>query len=170
MHERFVLPCWLLRGGVVRQRTAALMAGIALIAGGVSVRLAWERAAPAAAAQSPAAVPAVPVTVSVVTAEDVPVVVQGIGTVQAFNRITIKSRVDGPIVAVDFTEGQEVEAGAPLLQIDPRPYQAALALQQAAKAKDRAQLDSAQVDLERYSKLLAHGFQTRQSYDQQTAL
>lgn len=158
----------------VERRPAAILAavvtGVVLVAGGIGVRLALERAAPLAAAQGPAAAPAIPVTVGVVTAKDMPVFLEGIGTVQAFNIAAVKSRVDGPIVGVDFTEGQEVEAGAALFQIDPLPYQAALAQAQAAKAKDAAQLESAQADLERYSKLVVHGFQTQQNYDQQKAL
>jgi multidrug efflux system membrane fusion protein len=153
---------------------AALAAGIALVAGGIGIWLAFGRAAPGAAAQSapaaPVGAPGVPVTVTTVTPGDVPVFANGIGTVQAFNAVQIKSRVDGAIVAVDFTEGEEVAAGTLLLQIDPRPYQAALAQAQAARAKDVAQLKSAELDLERYSKLVGNGFQTRQSVDQQTAM
>ena len=154
----------------MRKGVAALAAGIALVAGGFGVRLALERPTAATAAQGPAAVPGVPVTLGEVTAADVPIFVHGIGTVQAFNSVTIKSRIDGPIVGVDFTEGQEVAAGATLFQIDPLPYQAALAQAQANKAKDAAQLVSAEQDLERYTKLIGQGFQTRQSYDQQKAL
>jgi multidrug efflux system membrane fusion protein len=152
----------------VKARLAALVAGVALVAGGLGVWTTLDRAAPVAA-QGPDAAPAIPVSVGVVTAADVPVFLHGIGTVQAFNTITIRSRVDGPIVAVDFTEGEEVEAGAPLFQIDPRPYQAALAQARAAKNKDAAQLQSVQLDLDRSTKLLARGFQTQQSFDQQTA-
>ena len=123
---------------------------------------------PQATAQMPA--PAVPVTAGTVTAQDVPVYLQGIGTVQAYNMVTVKTRVDGQIVRVDFKEGQEVKEGDPLFQIDPRPYQAALEQAQAAKQKDEAQLAGANLDLDRYSKFLGTGYQTRQSYDQQTAL
>ncbi|MGH7048469.1 MAG: efflux RND transporter periplasmic adaptor subunit [Stellaceae bacterium] len=123
---------------------------------------------PRATAQPPA--PAVPVTAGVVRAEDVPVLLHGIGTVQAYNMVAVKSRVDGQIVKVDFKEGQEVKEGEPLIQIDPRPYQAALEQAEAAKQKDEAQLVGAKLDLARYSKLLGTGYQTRQSYDQQTAL
>jgi multidrug efflux system membrane fusion protein len=154
----------------MKGRLAALAAGVALIAGGVGVWTAWDRAAPGATAQSSDTASAIPVTVGVVTPEDVPVYQHGIGTVQAFNTITVKSRVDGPIVGVDFVEGEEVEAGAVLFRIDPRPYQAALAQARAAKNKDSAQLESAQVDLERFSKLMAKGYQTQQSFDQQKAL
>jgi multidrug efflux system membrane fusion protein len=114
--------------------------------------------------------PAVPVTPGVAEAQDVPVFVRGIGTVQAYNTVTIKSRVDGQIVKVDFTEGQEIKAGDPLFEIDPRPFQAAMAQAMAAKEKDQAQLTSAQADLARYAQLVGPGFQTRQSFDQQKAL
>jgi membrane fusion protein, multidrug efflux system len=154
----------------VRKGLVAIAAGAALVAGGVGLWLSDSGAAPGAVAQAPAGPPPVPVTVGVVTAKDLPLTLSGIGTVQAYNRVIIKSRVDGQIVGVDFTEGQEVEAGALLFQIDPRPYAAALALAQATKAKDEAQLASAQADLGRYAKLLAQGYQTPQSYDQQKAL
>src|ERR1700732_3887279 len=114
--------------------------------------------------------PVVPVTAGTVATEDVPVFLHGIGTVQAYNMVSIKSRADGQIVKIDFKEGQEVKEGDPLLQIDPRPYQAALAQAEAAKQKDEAQLVGAQADLERYAQLVPSGHQTRQSYDQQKAL
>lgn len=129
------------------------------------------RRAIAAEAPAPAApAPGVPVTAGTVKAEDVPMFLNGIGTVQAYNMVTIKSRVDGQIVAVNFTEGQEVKTGDRLFQIDPRPYQAVLEQVQANKAKDEAQLASAQLDLQRYAALVGPGYQTRQSYDQQKAL
>ena len=84
--------------------------------------------------------------------------------------VAVKTRVDGQIVKIDFKEGQEVKKGDPLLQIDPRPYQAALEQADAAEQKDQAQLAGAKLDLARYSKLLGSGYQTRQSFDQQTAL
>src|SRR5438105_9861549 len=114
--------------------------------------------------------PLVPVTAGTVTAEDVPVFLHGIGSVQAYNMVSVKSRVDGQIVKIDFKEGQEVKEGDLLLQIDPRPYQAALAQAEAVKQKDEAQLAGAQADLERYAQLVPSGHQTRQSYDQQKAL
>ena len=124
--------------------------------------------APQARAQTPP--PGIPVTAGTVAIEDVPVFLHGIGTVQAYNSVAIKSRVDGQIVKVEFKEGQDVKDGDLLFQIDPRPYQAALEQAQAAKQKDEAQLAGAKLDLERYSKLLGTGYQTRQSYDNQTAL
>jgi membrane fusion protein, multidrug efflux system len=130
-------------------------------------RLSPDTEVPLAAAQT--AAPGVPVTAGTVTAQDVPVFLNGIGTVQAYNMVAIKSRVDGQIVKVDFKEGQEVKEGEPLLQIDPRPFQAALEQAQANKQKDEAQLVGAQLDLDRYEKLIGSGWQTRQSYDQQKA-
>jgi multidrug efflux system membrane fusion protein len=123
--------------------------------------------APQAAAQT--AGPLIPVTAGTVAVEDVPVLLHGIGTVQAYNSVAIKSRVDGQIVKINFKEGEEVKEADPLFQIDPRSYQAALEQAQAAKQKDEAQLVGAQADLDRYEKLLAPGWQTRQSYDQQKA-
>ena len=123
---------------------------------------------PHAAAQT--APPLVPVTAGTVVAQNVPVFLRGIGTVQAYNTVAVKTRVDGQIVKVYFKEGEEVKEGDPLFQIDPRPYQAALEQAQATQQKDEAQLAGAKLDLERYARLLGTGYQTRQSYDQQTAL
>jgi membrane fusion protein, multidrug efflux system len=140
---------------------------IALVAAAV---VWWHRTGadvPQAAAQAPA--PGIPVTAGTVAIQDVPVFLHGIGTVQAYNSVAIKSRVDGQIVSVAFKEGQDVKEGDLLFQIDPRGYQAALEQAQAAKQKDEANLVGAQADLDRYEKLLTPGWQTRQSYDQQKA-
>jgi multidrug efflux system membrane fusion protein len=89
--------------------------------------------------------------------------------VQAFKTVAIKTRVDGQIMKIAFEEGQDVKKGDPLFQIDPRPFQALLEQAQAAKQRDEAQLIGAKLDLERYSKLIGSGFQSRQSIDQQQA-
>jgi multidrug efflux system membrane fusion protein len=141
---------------------------LALVAAVVIWRLGLATHVEPAAAQAPA--PGVPVTAGTVTAQDVPVVLHGIGTVQAYNSVAVKSRVDGRIVKIDFNEGQEVKEGDSLIQIDPRPYHAQLEQAQAAKQKDEAQLAGAQLDLQRYQKLLGTGYQTQQSYDNQRAL
>ena len=140
---------------------------LALVAAAALWRLNMEAGVPRAAAQTPGQ--AIPVTAGTVAVEDVPVFLHGIGTVQAYNTVAIKSRVDGQIVKINFKEGEEVKVGDPLFQIDPRPYQAALETAQAAKEKDEAQLAGAQLDLDRYQKLLGPGWQTKQSYDQQKA-
>ena len=131
-----------------------------------------DPAAPALAADAPApaAGQGVPVTAGIVAVADVPIILNAIGSVQAFNMVTIKSRVDGQITKVEFSEGQEVKAGTPLLQIDPRPFQSALELAQATKEKDEAQLVSAQADLVRWAELVPQGVKSRQTYDQQKAL
>jgi multidrug efflux system membrane fusion protein len=125
---------------------------------------------PAPADQAAAAPQGVPVTAARAEARSVPVYLEGLGTVQAFNTVSVKSRVDGQITKVLFHEGDEVKAGDPLFQIDPRPFQAALAQAQATKQKDEAQLHSAQLDPQRYQKLAPTGFQTQQQLDQQTGL
>lgn len=117
----------------------------------------------------PPAAPMIPVVAGTAETQNVPIYVRGLGNVQAFQMVTVRSRVDGNITKVLFTEGQEVKAGDPLFEIDPRPFQAALEQAQATKTKDEAQLKGAQLDLERYQKLLPTGFQTRQQYDQQVA-
>jgi len=90
---------------------------------------------------------AVPVLAGRASVEDFPIVVRGIGSVQAFNTVTVKSRVDGNIVKVGFVEGQLVRKGELLMQIDPRPYQAQLEQAQANQAKDQANLANARRDL-----------------------
>ena len=122
------------------------------------------------ASATAAAEEGVPVIAAVAQAQDVPLVVRGIGTVQAYNMVVIKTRVDGAIVKVSFSEGQDVKAGDPLFQIDPRPFQAALDQAQAAKERNEAQLVSAQLDLNRYGTLSKEGYQSRQSFDEQTAI
>jgi membrane fusion protein, multidrug efflux system len=111
----------------------------------------------------------IPVTDGRAELKDVPVYVSGIGTVQAYNTVSVRSRVDGQITKVLFKEGQEVKAGDPLFQIDPRPFQAALDQAVATKQKDEAQLKGAELDLERYRPLVGQGFQTRQSFEDQEA-
>lgn len=123
----------------------------------------------AAAVASSSGGPIVPVSTVLAETKDVPVFVRGLGTVQAFKTVSIKTRVDGQIVKVSFEEGQDVKKGDPLFQIDPRPFQALLEQAQAAKQRDEAQLVGAQLDLERYGKLIGSGYQSRQSYDQQKA-
>jgi membrane fusion protein, multidrug efflux system len=113
--------------------------------------------------------PSVSVKAAVAQRKTVPVYVRGLGTVQAFNTVRVTTRVDGQITKVFFTEGQEVKAGDPLFEIDLRPFQAALDQAEAAKERDLAQLKGAQLDLERYGKLVPSGWQSRQSYEDQQA-
>jgi multidrug efflux system membrane fusion protein len=111
---------------------------------------------------------AVPVLAATAEAKDFPIVVRGIGSVEAFNTVSVKSRVDGHIVQIAFTEGQLVHAGDLLVQIDPRPYQAQLAQAEANKAKDQANLENARRDLARLEVLVKNQLAaTRQQYDTQ---
>jgi multidrug efflux system membrane fusion protein len=112
----------------------------------------------------------VPVLVARAVVADVPVYVDGIGTVQALNTVSIKPMVDGPLVAVRFREGQDVKAGDVLAQIDPRTYQAAYDQAVAKKAQDAANLRNAELDLTRYDKLAKTQYTTAQQADTQRSL
>ena len=100
---------------------------------------------------------------------DVPVYLDGLGTIQAFNTVTVTARVDGELQKVAFEEGRTVNKGELLAQIDPRPFQAALGQAIAAKAKDEAQLQSARADLERYLTLAPENLASKQILDAQRA-
>jgi multidrug efflux system membrane fusion protein len=113
----------------------------------------------------------VPVLATAATAKDFPIIIRGLGSVQAFNTVTVKSRVDGQITQVAFQEGQYVKSGDLLMQIDARPYQAQLAQVTANRAKDQANLENAQRDLARLAALMQTQLAaTRQQYDTQKAL
>jgi multidrug efflux system membrane fusion protein len=147
------------------KRAVIVILGLSIVGAGI----AWRHGSfggSSAKAQPP---PPVPVLAGTAETRNMPVYVEGLGSVQAFNTVTVKARVDGQITKVFFREGQEVKAGDSLFQIDPRPFAAALQQAQANKEKDQAQLQSAQLDLDRTTKLLAQSFQTRQTYDQQKA-
>src|SRR3954451_14012681 len=108
---------------------------------------------------------AVPVTIAPVAKTDFPVYLNGLGTVQGFNTVVVRTRVDGQIDKVAFKEGQLVNKGDLLVEIDPRPYQAILDQAKAKKAQDEANLANANLDLQRYTKL--GEFATRQQTDTQ---
>jgi membrane fusion protein, multidrug efflux system len=113
-----------------------------------------------------------PVRVSVasVRKEDVPIYLSAIGTVQAYNTVTVKTRVDGEVVKILFEEGQDVKSGDVLVIIDQRPLVAQLHQQEAALLKDKAQLEGAILDLQRYETLVLKKNVTQQQVDQQRAL
>ena len=114
--------------------------------------------------------PAVPVTTQVVQQSDFPVYLNSLGTVQPYDTVTVRSRVDGQVIKVAFRQGQMVKEGDLLVQIDPRPYQAALDQAQAKKAQDEANLRNAELDLERFSTLAKSDFASRQQLDTQQAM
>jgi|GraSoiStandDraft_57_1057295.scaffolds.fasta_scaffold06747_2 multidrug efflux system membrane fusion protein len=127
-----------------------------------------EHDAATKAQQSSAASPrvaAVPVTVAPVEKTDFPVYLNGLGTVQGFNTVVVRTRVDGQIDKIAFKEGQLVNQGDLLAEIDPRPYQAILDQAKAKKSQDEANLANANLDLQRYTKL--GEFATRQQTDTQ---
>jgi len=121
------------------------------------------------AAAPPHAGQAVAVDASEVKRADVPVYLDGLGTIQAFNTVTVTARVDGELQKIAFEEGKTVNKGELLAQIDARPYQAALGQALAAKAKDEAQLQSARADLERYLTLAPENLASKQTLDSQRA-
>ncbi len=111
----------------------------------------------------------VPVVVATATKGDLPVFFNGLGNVTAFNTVTVRSRVDGQIVKINFTEGQTVREGEALIEIDPRPYQVQLEQAEGQLAKDQAQLRDVQVDYERYTLLYKEGVIPKQQLDSQQA-
>lgn len=122
------------------------------------------------AAKSSAAHTAIPVTAETVTTSDFPVYLDGLGTVQPYDTVTVRSRVDGQVTKVAFKQGQMVKQGDLLVQIDPRPYQAALEQAQAKKAQDEATLRNDQLDLQRATVLAKQQAGSTQQVDTQKAL
>jgi len=128
---------------------AMILASLVAVAGGVQ----WIRRAQAAPLNVEAS--AVPVHLSAVSRQDLPIWISAIGNVQALNSVNVRVRVDGELQKILFNEGQMVTAGSLLAVIDPRVYQAQVAQAQALVAKDQAQLANLRVNLDRASKLAA---------------
>ena len=121
-------------------------------------------------AAKPKAPAAIAVDVTPVEQRDMPVYLEGLGTVQAFYTDTMTARVDGQIEKVAFKEGQDVKKGALLVQIDPRPYQAALGVAIATRDKDKALLANAHRDMDRYALLAPEDLASKQTVDTQRSL
>ncbi|MET0907251.1 MAG: efflux RND transporter periplasmic adaptor subunit [Tardiphaga sp.] len=151
---------------VSRSRWVRLLTLAVLIAAGI---VAWRSYGDAGEKQAqsdkPRAAAAVPVKIASVEKADFPVYLNSLGTVQGFNTVVVRTRVDGQIDRIAFTEGQIVKTGDLLAQIDPRPFQASLDQAKAKKAQDEASLANANLDLQRYTKL--GDFATRQQTDTQ---
>ena len=127
-----------------------------------------SKAAPAPGARAASLGP-VSVAVAAALKQNVPYYLSGLGTVSAFNTVTVKSRVDGQLEKVNFTEGQFVREGDLLAEIDPRPYQVALEQMEGQLSRDQAQLNNARVDFARYDQLHKEGVIAGQQVDTQNA-
>ncbi len=112
----------------------------------------------------------VPVVVSKAVRSSIPVYLNGLGNVTAYYTVTVKSRVDGQIMKVDFNEGDFVKEGQVIIEIDPRPFQVQLEMAEGALAHDQALLDNSKVDQERYKQLLQTNAIPKQQLDTQVAL
>lgn len=165
----------------VMKKTLIALALIAVAAGGY---YAWQRTAqPQSSSQtdSPgpqggkgsgdgARRPLAPVQAATATSQSVPQYLSGLGTVTAANTATVRSRVNGDLLAIHFTEGQQVNAGDLLAEVDPRPYQVALTQAQGQLAKDQATLANARRDLARFEKLAKTSLVSQQELDTQRSL
>ncbi|WP_267371614.1 MULTISPECIES: MdtA/MuxA family multidrug efflux RND transporter periplasmic adaptor subunit [unclassified Pantoea] len=163
----------------VMKKTLIVLALIAVAAGGYYV---WQRPAEPQSSQSSSPAPRgkggddgarrslAPVQAATATRQSVPQYLSGLGTVTAANTATVRSRVNGDLLAIHFTEGQQVKAGELLAEVDPRPYQVALTQAQGQLAKDQATLANARRDLARYEKLAKTSLVSQQDLDTQRSL
>jgi multidrug efflux system membrane fusion protein len=113
---------------------------------------------------------ATPVTVDVARASDINIFLNGLGTITPLRTVTVRSRVDGELLKIAFTEGQTVKEGDLLAEIDPRPFQVQLAQAEGQMARDQALLANARIDLERYQTLFKQDSIAKQQVDTQAAL
>src|ERR1700682_1134044 len=160
--------------GPPRRRGWIWLLVIVVLAGGGyfyyrSRALAESKAAPAPGGGRGASAGTVSVAVAPALKQNVPYYLSGLGTVTAFNTVTVKSRVDGQLEKVNFTEGQFVREGDLLAEIDPRPYQVALEQMEGQLSRDQAQLNNARVDFARYDQLHKEGVIAGQQVDTQNA-
>ena len=112
----------------------------------------------------------IPVAVATAEVRDLPVLLNGLGSVEAFNTVAVKTRIDGQLVQVNFKEGQEVKQGDLLAVIDPRPYEVQLSQAQATLFKDQSALKDAKVNLDRFQQLYKDGVIPKQQLDTQDSL
>ena len=112
----------------------------------------------------------IPVAVANVEIRDLPILLNGLGSVEAYNTVAVKSRIDGQLVKVNFKEGQEVKEGDLLAEIDPRPYEVQLSQAQATLFKDQSALKDARLNLERFQQLYKDGVIPKQQFDTQGSL
>jgi membrane fusion protein, multidrug efflux system len=112
----------------------------------------------------------IPVAVAKAEVRDLPILLNGLGSVDAFNTVAVKSRIDGQLIKVNVKEGQEVKQGELLAEIDPRPYEVQLSQAQATLFKDQAALKDARLNLERFQQLYKDGVIPKQQFDTQGSL
>ncbi|SHN68913.1 efflux RND transporter periplasmic adaptor subunit [Bradyrhizobium erythrophlei] len=139
----------------------------AVVAGGLFYLLHVRPLQEAVAAPIPPA--PVPVVATTVAQHDVPVYLTGVGTVIAYNTDVVRAQIQGQIISINFTEGQNVHAGDLLAQIDPRPYQAMIDQYTGQLERDQAQLMNAQANQKRYNQLGNQGWATQQLVETQNA-
>jgi multidrug efflux system membrane fusion protein len=150
------------------KRLLIIATGVALVVLiGIFVITRHDSAAKAAGRQRSDASRAIPVRTAAATTGSVDRNVEALGTVTALNTVTVRSRVDGPLIAVPFREGQLVAAGDLLAKIDPRTFQVAVDQAAGQLAHDQSQLADARVDLDRYTGLLAKDSVAKQQVDSQ---
>jgi len=144
---------------------------IALVATGILAVRRKSQSATAGKSGTPGRGASGPTTavVGTVTNKEVPIYLDGLGTVQAFNTVTVRSRVDGQLQKVAFQEGHDVLVGDLLAQIDPDPFRTQVQQAEAKKAQDEAQLELARVELKRNADLLASKIVSQEVYDTQKA-
>jgi multidrug efflux system membrane fusion protein len=150
---------------MLSRKTFLLVGAVLLIGAGLGAYF-LKGPSPSHAA-APKAAPPVPVTAAVAHKGDVPIVLEGLGTVTPINTATIRTQVQGTLDRVDFIEGQEVKRGDVLAKIDPRVFEAQVDQAEAALARDQAGLKNSQTNLARTQPLAARGFATQQLLDTQ---
>jgi multidrug efflux system membrane fusion protein len=153
-----------------RRRAALIAACLVTLAGGGAGYWYWGHGPGPALAAKPPARAGVPVSVSAVARQDIPIYLSGLGTVQASFTVGIHSQVDGKLQDVLFTEGQHVKKGDLLAKIDPRLFQAALDQAKAKKAQDEALLGAADKDLTRFKGLALKFVESQQNVDRQQGM
>jgi multidrug efflux system membrane fusion protein len=165
MPARKILPTHARLTAFSRRLGVALLI-VLLIAAGIYAFLHWA----AGKKREPAPAPRVPVAVAEVKRSDVAVYTTGLGSVTPLNTVTVRTRVDGQLMEVLFRDGQIVSRGDLLARIDPRPFEAQLAQAEGQMIRDKALLENARLDLERYRVLWAQNSIQKQQLDTQEAL
>jgi multidrug efflux system membrane fusion protein len=163
---------WVLKPGgehVMRRKVIMSTISAAAVAAIVGALVVTHRFPSKPASAAPPAVPTVPVVAGTVNSSDVPIYLQGVGTVIAYNTVIVRSQIQGQITKINFSEGQAVKTGDLLAVIDPRPYQAQLDQANANRTRDEAQLTNAEANLKRYTTLGNQGWATPQLVETQTA-